>query len=356
MASFASVRRALLSVCAALVPVFVPALLSAQEPHAGGEANLRLPDLGSVAFLGGTSGRALLMGGLVVCALGLIFGLWIYTKLKNLPVHRSMLEVSELIYATCRTYLETQGRFLIKLWCFIAAIIAFYFYGLQGMPVGRVGIILAFSLVGMAGSYLVAWFGIRVNTFANSRTAFAALKGKPYPCYDIPLQAGMSIGMLLISVELLLMLVIMRIDYRYLRLLSVPALIVALILLVIVLVPTPVGPFRPIFAGGSYRWLQIGPLPAMHPGELAKLAIVVYLAHWLAKRGSKTTSFGEGLVPFRTLDEAADGAERIIRNYAAHTRAARAVAESCFDSDKVLRQFLREAGVEIEGASPRRSA
>src|SRR6478609_3018230 len=206
MASFASVRRALLSVFAALVPVFVPALLSAQEPHAGGEANLRLPDLGSVAFLGGTSGRTLLMGGLVVCALGLMFGLWIYTKLRNLPVHRSMLEVSELIYATCRTYLETQGRFLIKLWCFIAAIIAFYFYGLQGMPAGRVGIILVFSLVGMAGSYLVAWFGIRVNTFANSRTAFAALKGKPYPCYDIPLQAGMSIGMLLISVELLLML------------------------------------------------------------------------------------------------------------------------------------------------------
>src|SRR5688572_23233528 len=206
MASFASVRRALLSVCVALVPVFVPALLSAQEPHAGGEANLRLPDLGSVLFLGDTSGRTLLMGGLVVCALGLAFGLWIYTKLKNLPVHRSMLEVSELIYATCRTYLETQGRFLIKLWLFIAAIIAFYFYGLQDMSAGRVGIILGFSLVGMAGSYMVAWFGIRVNTFANSRTAFAALKGKPYPCYDIPLQAGMSIGMLLISVELLLML------------------------------------------------------------------------------------------------------------------------------------------------------
>src|SRR6478735_9248542 len=206
MALFASSRRALLSAAAALVPAFAPALLVAQEPHAGGEANLRLPDLGTVTFLGGTSGRTLLMGGLVVCALGLVFGLWIYTRRKNLPVHKSMLEVSELIYATCRTYLETQGRFLIKLWCFIAAIIAFYFYGLQGLPAGRVGIILAFSLVGMAGSYGVAWFGIRVNTFANSRTAFASLKGKPYPCYDIPLQAGMSIGMLLISVELLLML------------------------------------------------------------------------------------------------------------------------------------------------------
>jgi K(+)-stimulated pyrophosphate-energized sodium pump len=206
MAPFTFARRALLSAFAALVPALLPALLHAQEPHAGGEANLRLPDLGQVSFLGGTSGRTLLMGGLVVCALGLAFGLWIYTKLKNLPVHRSMLEVSELIYATCRTYLETQGRFLIKLWLFIAAIIAFYFYGLQGLSVGRVSIILAFSLVGMAGSYLVAWFGIRVNTFANSRTAFAALKGKPYPCYDIPLQAGMSIGMLLISVELLLML------------------------------------------------------------------------------------------------------------------------------------------------------
>ncbi|HEX7919154.1 MAG TPA: hypothetical protein VF454_07100, partial [Gemmatimonadales bacterium] len=107
-----SVRRALLSVAAVLTAAFAPALLLAQEPHAGGEANLRLPDLGTVTFLGGTSGRTLLMGGLVVCALGLVFGLWIYTKLKNLPVHKSMLEVSELIYATCRTYLETQGRFL----------------------------------------------------------------------------------------------------------------------------------------------------------------------------------------------------------------------------------------------------
>ncbi|HXW96150.1 MAG TPA: sodium-translocating pyrophosphatase [Gemmatimonadales bacterium] len=177
--------------------------------HAGGEANLVLPDLGSVNFLGGTNGRSLLMLGLVVAALGVGFGLLTYGRLRNLPVHKSMLEVSELIYETCKTYLITQGKFLMVLWLFIAAIIAFYFGALQGFPGGRVAIILIWSLVGIAGSYSVAWFGIRVNTFANSRTAFAALKGKPYPCYAIPLQAGMSIGMLLISIELFLMLVIL---------------------------------------------------------------------------------------------------------------------------------------------------
>jgi K(+)-stimulated pyrophosphate-energized sodium pump len=187
----------------------------------GGEASLVLPDLGSVSFLGGTSGRTLLMGGLVVCALGLLFGLTIYTRLRKLPVHRSMLEVSELIYETCKTYLQTQGKFLLVLWAFIGVAVAIYFGKLaawtpagssvvqHGFPAGRVAIILFFSLIGMAGSYGVAWFGIRVNTFANSRAAFAALKGKPYPCYQIPLEAGMSIGMLLISVELLLMLLIL---------------------------------------------------------------------------------------------------------------------------------------------------
>ena len=188
---------------------YIPAADAATEQHAGGEANLVLPDLGTVTFLGGTSGRSLLMVGLLVSALGLGFGLLTYGRLKNLPVHRSMLEVSELIYETCKTYLLTQGKFLLILWVFIAVIIGFYFGVLQGFPGGRVAIILIFSLVGIAGSYSVAWFGIRVNTFANSRTAFAALKGKPYPCYAIPLQAGMSIGMVLISVELLLMLIIL---------------------------------------------------------------------------------------------------------------------------------------------------
>jgi K(+)-stimulated pyrophosphate-energized sodium pump len=182
----------------------------AQEPaHAGGEASLVLPDLGSVTFFGDMNGRTLLLGGLLVCALGLLFGLSIYTHLKNLPVHRSMREISELIYETCKTYLLTQGKFLVVLWLFIGAIMSFYFGALQHFTLGRVLIILLFSVIGIAGSYGVAWFGIRVNTFANSRTAFASLRGLPFPCYAIPLKAGMSIGMLLISVELLLMLIIL---------------------------------------------------------------------------------------------------------------------------------------------------
>jgi len=185
------------------------------QDTAAGEANLVLPDLGSsqVTFLGGTSGRTLLMGGLVICALGLLFGLVSFMQLRNLPVHRSMREISELIYETCKTYLITQGKFLLVLWIFIGAVIALYFGYLAPIPNKPVSttlpVILLFSLVGIAGSYGVAWFGIRVNTFANSRTAFASLAGKPYPCYAIPLQAGMSIGMLLISVELLLMLFIL---------------------------------------------------------------------------------------------------------------------------------------------------
>jgi K(+)-stimulated pyrophosphate-energized sodium pump len=182
-------------------------------PPTGGEANLVLPDLGQATFLGGTNGRTLLMWGLLVCGLGLLFGLLSYVQLKNLPVHRSMREVSELIYETCKTYLLTQGRFLLILWVFIAVIIAAYFGWLSPVPGKSVGvtlpIILGFSLVGIAGSYGVAWFGIRVNTFANSRTAFASLTGKPYSCYAIPLKAGMSIGMLLISVELVIMLFIL---------------------------------------------------------------------------------------------------------------------------------------------------
>ncbi|HUS19294.1 MAG TPA: sodium-translocating pyrophosphatase, partial [Terriglobales bacterium] len=181
----------------------------AQEAHrAGGEANLKLPDLSSVNFLG-TDGHTLLLFGLGVCVLGLGFGLAIYIQLKNMPVHRSMLEISELIYETCKTYLITQGKFILILEAFIAVIIALYFGMLLKFEVTRVAIILFFSLVGIAGSYGVAWFGIRVNTFANSRTAFASLQGRPYPIYAIPLKAGMSIGMLLISVELLIMLMIL---------------------------------------------------------------------------------------------------------------------------------------------------
>ncbi|MBY0374231.1 MAG: sodium-translocating pyrophosphatase [Bryobacteraceae bacterium] len=190
--------------------VLTPAAAWAQEqPRAGGEANLRLPDLDTASFFGGIGGRTLLMSGLAVSAAGLLFGLVIFSQLKNMPVHKSMLEISELIYETCKTYLETQGRFLAILWVFIGVIMAVYFGLLQHMEPFRVAIILLFSIVGILGSYAVAWFGIRVNTFANSRCAFAALSGKAFPCYAIPLKAGMSIGMLLISVELMLMLFIL---------------------------------------------------------------------------------------------------------------------------------------------------
>ena len=185
--------------------------LFAQEPGGhtpGGEANLVLPDLGSAEFLG-INGETWLLGGIGICVLGLLFGLMIMKRLKDMPVHRSMLEVSELIFETCKTYLLQQGKFILILEAFIAIIIVVYFGLLVGMEFGRVGIILIFSLIGIAGSYGVAWFGIRVNTFANSRAAFASLRGKAFPVYDIPLKAGMSIGMMLISVELLIMLAIL---------------------------------------------------------------------------------------------------------------------------------------------------
>jgi K(+)-stimulated pyrophosphate-energized sodium pump len=188
-----------------------PAAGWAQESakHPGGEANLVLPDLGQATFLGGIDGRTLLEYGLIIVALGLLFGLVIFYQLKNMPVHKSMLEISELIYETCKTYLITQGKFLLILEAFIGTIIVFYFGFLQHFDAIKVFIILMFSVVGICGSSGVAWFGIRVNTFANSRTAFASLRGKPFPCYEIPLKSGMSIGMLLISVELVIMLFIL---------------------------------------------------------------------------------------------------------------------------------------------------
>jgi K(+)-stimulated pyrophosphate-energized sodium pump len=204
----------LLGVCAAapsaLQPSAAPAVSVTQEAprHAGGEANLILPDLGTVEFHG-INARTLLMSGLIVCMGGLAFGLVIFTRLKNLPVHKSMRDISELIYETCKTYLITQGKFILLLELFIGAIMVIYFGVLQHMDALKVAIILLFSLIGIAGSYGVAWFGIRVNTFANSRAAFAGLRGLPFPIYAIPLSAGMSIGMLLISVELLLMLCIL---------------------------------------------------------------------------------------------------------------------------------------------------
>jgi len=192
----------------ALLALAAPAAFAQPAEAAGGEANLHLPDLTQVTFLGMDGHRLLLMG-ILFCLFGLGFGLAIYTHLRNLPVHRAMREVSELIYETCKTYLITQGKFLLLLEAFIAVIIVLYFGVLLKFEAFRVVIILLFSLVGIGGSYGVAWFGIRVNTFANSRTAFASLRGKPYPLYHIPLKAGMSIGMMLISVELLIMLFIL---------------------------------------------------------------------------------------------------------------------------------------------------
>src|SRR6202041_3151929 len=170
------------AVAALLCISTVAALAQPSAEAAGGEASLKLPDLSQVSFLNGAiNGHNLLLIGILFCLFGLGFGMVIYMRLKNLPVHRAMREISELIYETCKTYLLTQGRFILFLWAFIAVIILLYFGVLQHMEAMRVAIILAFSLVGIAGSYGVAWFGIRVNTFANSRTAFASLPGKPYP-------------------------------------------------------------------------------------------------------------------------------------------------------------------------------
>ena len=183
-------------------------LLLGTAPALADESKLVLPDLGSVTFLG-LSGRTLLTFGILVCLFGLAFGLLKSAKLKNLPVHRSMLDVSELIYETCKTYLITQGKFLLILEIFIGTIIAVYYGVLRNLELYKVVIILIASLIGIAGSYGVAWFGIRINTYANSRTAFASLRGKPFPLYQIPLAAGMSIGTMLISTELILMLAIL---------------------------------------------------------------------------------------------------------------------------------------------------
>ncbi|MBL8018730.1 MAG: sodium-translocating pyrophosphatase [Leptospirales bacterium] len=185
-----------------IVAFFAPLSIFASE------AELKIPDLSSVNFAIG-NGRTLLFIGMGVCVLGMLFGLVQFTQIKNLPVHIAMREISELIYETCKTYLFQQGKLLLVLELFIGIIMVIYFGVLQHYPASTVAIILICSLIGIAGSYGVAWFGIRINTFANSRTAFAALRGKPFPNYQIPLKAGMSIGLLLISIELFLMLAIL---------------------------------------------------------------------------------------------------------------------------------------------------
>ena len=200
IARFSVVARKMFPALASLVLLLLATAAGASE------AELVIPDLARESFLG-MSGHNLLLGGLVVCVLGIAFSLVQFSQIRNLPVHKSMLEISELIYETCKTYLIQQGKFLAILWAFIAAIMVWYFS--RSMDTFKVGIIVIFSVVGILGSYSVAWFGIRMNTFANSRTAFAGLKGKPYPTMAIPLKAGMSIGMLLIAVELVLMLFIL---------------------------------------------------------------------------------------------------------------------------------------------------
>jgi K(+)-stimulated pyrophosphate-energized sodium pump len=192
----------------ALLSLMVTGRAWADEVHSGGEAALVLPDLDAVSFMGVPGGR-LLMVGIAVCLLGLAFGMGMSSHLKGLPVHKSMLEISDLIYETCKTYLVTQGKFILILEVLIGTIMVIYFGALMHFPAAKVAVIVLFSLIGIGGSYGVAWFGIRINTYANSRTAFASLRGKPYPVYAIPLKAGMSIGMLLISVELVLMLAIL---------------------------------------------------------------------------------------------------------------------------------------------------
>ncbi|MBK5267668.1 MAG: sodium-translocating pyrophosphatase, partial [Acidimicrobiia bacterium] len=174
------------------------------------EFDLPLPDLRSVSFLGGINGWWLLFIGMLICVAGFAFGIFSYMKLKNLPVHGSMREVSELIYETCKAYLVQQGKFLMLLFAFIGSVIFVYFGFLNTTGGwGRVVIVLLFAIIGMAGSYGIAWYGIRLNTFANSRTSFAALEGKPFKVYDIPMRSGMSVGMVLISTELIMMLAIL---------------------------------------------------------------------------------------------------------------------------------------------------
>jgi K(+)-stimulated pyrophosphate-energized sodium pump len=206
----------LLAACLLTAPASV-ALAAAQGTDAatehahrpGGEVNLQLPDLTTdqALFLGFT-GHDILLSGLFVCVLGLLFGFLTYTAVKKLPVHKAMADISALIYETCKAYLIQQGKLLLLLECFIGTVIVFYFW-LTGLEFSKILVILLFSLIGMAGSFGVAWYGIRINTLANSRTAFASLRGKAFPCYEIPLRAGMSVGMMLISVELLFMLAIL---------------------------------------------------------------------------------------------------------------------------------------------------
>ena len=185
-------RKYLLSI---LLVIIAPVMTFASE------ANLKIPELNAEQ-------NTLLLYGIGVCILGMLFGIYQFIAVKKLPAHKSMLEVSQVIFETCKTYLLQQGKFLLILFVFIGACIAFYYGVLQHESVGGVILILMWAVIGILGSYGVAWFGIRMNTLANSRMAFASLERKPLKLLTIPLNAGMSIGVLLICVELIMMLII----------------------------------------------------------------------------------------------------------------------------------------------------
>src|SRR3989442_1020270 len=191
--------------------VLILAIFGLSTPAFGSEADIKIPPLDAVKFagLGGASGITLMYIGIFICFIGAIFGLVQYKQTKALPVHESMATVSNTIWETCKTYLFTQGKFLAILWLLIAACMVYYFKVLQANTVGHVVVILLASILGILGSYGVAWFGIRINTQANSRTAFSALKGNPLATLSIPLRSGMSVGLLLVAVELFFMICIL---------------------------------------------------------------------------------------------------------------------------------------------------
>lgn len=202
----------------ASIAASIAALLTALSPAAfAGDADLNIPEnLGTtnIHFLG--TGNTVLIGGLIICVLGLLFGFYQFVRVKKISAHKSMLEVSNTIFETCKTYLIQQGKFLAILLLFIGICIAFYFGGLNGKTASDVILILVWTVVGILGSYGVAWYGIRMNTLANSRMAFASLEKKPLKLLNIPLDAGMSIGVLLVSVELIMMLFILTFIPRHL--------------------------------------------------------------------------------------------------------------------------------------------
>lgn len=189
---------------ASLSLLLLPAFMFASE------ADLTLPDFGKVTFFNeALSAKALLLWGSIIVILGLLFGLFQAMRIQKFPVHKAMSNVANTIYTTCKTYLLQQGKFLLILFAIIGAIIIFYFGVLSGKTAPQVLLILLWTVLGILGSYAVAWFGIRINTYANSRTSFASLRGKPWDVVSIPLQSGMSVGLLLITIELVMMLIIL---------------------------------------------------------------------------------------------------------------------------------------------------